>query len=634
MAAHVLGSVGEFDPSSEIFTVYCERLEQFFVANNIGQCSEDASAEILSAADKRKVAVMISIIGKDTYGVLRDLCSPENPKDKTFEELCEILQQHFKPKRLEVAESYRFHRCVQEEKESISDYSARLRHLASTCNFGEFLNRSLRDQFVCGIRNQATRKKLLSEDRDFQQALKVAIADETAGKETLQVEQQSPVKLNLMSKAKISSVRLPTAGTSREQQVSRQGVSKSSPTFHQPTSYTCFSCGKDDHARPRCKFRNAICRSCNARGHIARVCKKSGVNILSVGEDIQLSDEETQLYTVYDVNAITRSEISVDLKIENNNCSMQLGTGCALSLAPLCFFKNICPNVNITPTNVVLSTYTGETVRPLGEVLVKVEYSGTQKTLPLIVVKEGTSALFGRNWLMEFKLNWKNVFKVNHISTSPVSQRTTSSSNATQPLELVLEEYNELFYGELGCYTGKPVVLNESKGAKFCKARPVPYALQSKVEKTLLKMEKDGVIERVTSADSAAPIVIVKKKASDEVRVCGDFSVTYNVYANVETYPMPQIEDMHSALRGCTVFSVLDIKQAYHQIPIDPQSQGFLTINTHVGLFAFKRLPNGIHSGPAIFQRIYYQTSQKQFVALMTSWLQALMNQITFAHFR
>ena len=27
---------------------------------------------------------------------------------------------------------------------------------------------------------------------------------------------------------------------------------------------------------------------------------------------------------------------------------------------------------------------------------------------------------------------------------------------------------------------------------------------------------------------------------------------------------MPQIEDRHSALRGCTVFSILDIKQAYH----------------------------------------------------------------------
>ncbi|CAB4033870.1 Transposon Tf2-9 poly, partial [Paramuricea clavata] len=107
-----------------------------------------------------------------------------------------------------------------------------------------------------------------------------------------------------------------------------------------------------------------------------------------------------------------------------------------------------------------------------------------------------------------------------------------------------------------------------------------------------------------SSAVSASPIVTVGKKDGDEVRVCGDFSVTYNACAEVETYPMPKIEDMHSALRGCQVFSVLDLKQAYHQIPISTESQKYLTINTHLGLFAFKRLPNGIHSGPAIFQRI------------------------------
>lgn len=37
------------------------------------------------------------------------------------------------------------------------------------------------------------------------------------------------------------------------------------------------------------------------------------------------------------------------------------------------------------------------------------------------------------------------------------------------------------------------VELNQSKEAKFHKARPVFYALQSKVENALLKMEKDGV---------------------------------------------------------------------------------------------------------------------------------------------
>ena len=111
---------------------------------------------------------------------------------------------------------------------------------------------------------------------------------------------------------------------------------------------------------------------------------------MSVGKDIdeEPSDEETQLFTVYDVNTVTRSEISIDLKIENVVCSMQLDTGCALSLAPLSFVRKICPKIDMKPTNVVLSTFTGETVCPLGEAFVKVDYSGIQKTLPLIVVKE------------------------------------------------------------------------------------------------------------------------------------------------------------------------------------------------------------------------------------------------------
>ena len=285
----------------------------------------------------------------------------------------------------------------------------------------------------------------------------------------------------------------------------------------------------------------------------------------------QLSGED-ELYVVYDVNAMSRSEICVPLKIENNDCSMQLDTGCALSLAPITFVKQVCPNVEMKPSNVVLSTYTGETVRPLGEAHVSVEYMGSQHTLPLLVVREGTTALFGRNWLSDVKLDWKNLPGLNHIGPLPCYSSANPVPPENQTLESVLEQYSELFQPQLGCYIGDPVVLNESKEAKFHKARPVPYALQSKVENALLKMEKDGVIERVRSASSAAPIVVVGKKDSDDVRVCGDFSVTYNASAHVETYPMPQIEDMHSALRGCTVFSVLDIKQAYHQVPIAKES--------------------------------------------------------------
>jgi len=97
MALPLVGSIGEFDTSTETFTAYHERLKQYFVANSIDLYSSEASEAVKAAANK-KVAVMISVISKKTYGTLRDLCSPENRKDKTCEQLCELLERYFKPK--------------------------------------------------------------------------------------------------------------------------------------------------------------------------------------------------------------------------------------------------------------------------------------------------------------------------------------------------------------------------------------------------------------------------------------------------------------------------------------------------------------------------------------------------------
>ena len=45
------------------------------------------------------------------------------------------------------------------------------------------------------------------------------------------------------------------------------------------------------------------------------------------------------------------------------------------------------------------------------------------------------------------------------------------------------------------------------------------------------------------------------------------------------------------------------MKSAYQQLPLDPDSQQFVTINTQQGLYRYKRLPFGTASSPAIFQR-------------------------------
>ena len=76
----LLGAIGKLDPSTKTFTVHSERLDQFFVANNNGSYPESTSEAVIAAEEKKKVAVMVSVIGKKTYSVLRDLCSPVNPK--------------------------------------------------------------------------------------------------------------------------------------------------------------------------------------------------------------------------------------------------------------------------------------------------------------------------------------------------------------------------------------------------------------------------------------------------------------------------------------------------------------------------------------------------------------------------
>lgn len=67
--------------------------------------------------------------------------------------------------------------------------------------------------------------------------------------------------------------------------------------------------------------------------------------------------------------------------------------------------------------------------------------------------------------------------------------------------------------------------------------------------------------------------------------------------------PPPLIEDLLYGLAGGQQFSKIGLCQAYLQMHVDPSSQDLLTIMTHKGMFQNQRLPFGITSAPALFQR-------------------------------
>ena len=52
------------------------------------------------------------------------------------------------------------------------------------------------------------------------------------------------------------------------------------------------------------------------------------------------------------------------------------------------------------------------------------------------------------------------------------------------------------------------------------------------------------------------------------------------------------------------MFSIIDLKQAFLQLPLHPSSRHLTTFITHDGLFRHKRVPFGLASAPSVFQKI------------------------------
>ena len=83
-----------------------------------------------------------------------------------------------------IAERFKFNKREQQEGESVAQYVAQIRKLSENCEFGANLEDSLRDRVVCGLLNEHTQKRLLSEATlTFDRGVEISVAMETATKE-------------------------------------------------------------------------------------------------------------------------------------------------------------------------------------------------------------------------------------------------------------------------------------------------------------------------------------------------------------------------------------------------------------------------------------------------------------------
>ena len=371
-----LEKIEAFEPNSQNMKRYLERLEQYFVANNIPEDNQYRH---------RRRAILISAIGAAAYDTLSDQCSPALPSSKTFNDLRGILQSHFAPKKLVIVERFRFHNCKQAANESFSDFAATLKRLAATCEFGQYLPQAIRDRFVCGLRNAEIQKKLLAEDHDFTMALQFALNRETAERD---VADLNPI-------TGVYAVQPPRESTPQPARPPKLG--QTNPT--RPES-ACLSCGSKAHRRSHCRFRAVTCHSCGKYGHLSHVCKSAPKSVKVVGD----TDEDSKRADFFSASMYTlgssKSGIITLIRVQGKELLMEVDTGASVSIISNETYNKHFSSYPLTPCITPLHTYTGSQIGACGQI-------------PLIVVQGNGCSLLGRNWMHAIRLNWARILKVN-----------------------------------------------------------------------------------------------------------------------------------------------------------------------------------------------------------------------------
>lgn len=652
MANGYIGQLLDFDENNDVWSNYEDRLDEFISLNDV--------------ADAKKVSLLIASVGSKTYALLKDLAAPTKPNTMTYVALTKLLRDHFCPQPLKYAERYKLRERKQHPEESMHDYVAALRKLAKHCQFGTFLDEALTMQLISGVKCSTTQKRLLVEkDLTFAKATEIASSYEqaTANTEMMSSNSSSNLSVNKFN---------PTVNHNQQRQNQRQRFpscthcgkqNHAEENCYNKLAY-CSKCGQQGHMRAVCRNRRMQQRQPQRRRNNSRwnlnmmqdgdndgradqineetsapqyssshyngesQVKHSNFNpnnlmlnngapsyesLDYIGHDQVVNFSNETNPTLCKLNIFdginTGSDVFLTtVNIDGVTCKMEIDTGSKYSLMNEGTFNQLFPHRKLQPTNIMLRTYSGEKLLPVGFKVVNALLGGTLKRLRLYILPTNGPTLFGRDWIRAFQ--GSDIPQPSLLNISKSSEPRNESSFQKDIDELV-SKYDDLFSTETGTLRGVQgtLYLKDNAVPKFCRARPVPFALRERVENELDRLVSNELFYPVSWSNWASPVVPVVKK-DGSVRLCGDFKQTINPCLNPEQYPIPKVDDIFAKLAGGKYYAKLDLRQAYLQMMMDDKSQELLTINTHKGLFRSRRLLYGVNSAPGIWQRNMEQVIQ------------------------
>ncbi|XP_055590111.1 uncharacterized protein K02A2.6-like [Uranotaenia lowii] len=364
---------------------------------------------------------------------------------------------------------------------------------------------------------------------------------------------------------------------------SDQGNKLKKPTS--PNS-RCYACGKRDHNFRKCQYKSFVCKVCDKKGHLAKVCPNR--------KDATKEDRKPKVHHLALNKLDAPPPVVIPVRVGGHLVEFELDTGSPVNAISNALYSQYFKSVHLeTGGKEQFVSYNGSCFQATGKFEVEMKFEGHKSREEIFVFEGDRQPLLGRQTMQRLGL------RINFCHL------TESMKEFKAPLNVLLTKYQEVFEGELGCYRyGKVhLPLKDEAVPKFFKPRRVPLAFKEKVEDELVRLENIGIISKVpsTEAEWGTPLVPVLKKDSS-IRLCADYRLTVNPWLKDDHHPFPIIDDIFAALQGGKHFSKLDLKNAYNQLEVDEEARHLLAWSTHRGVYYVNRLPFGTKTACGVFQ--------------------------------
>jgi len=144
------------------------------------------------------------------------------------------------------------------------------------------------------------------------------------------------------------------------------------------------------------------------------------------------------------------------------------------------------------------------------------------------------------------------------------------------------------------------ILLEEGKTPPYEPLRPLNEDKMKALRKYLEINEKRGWI-RVSTSPAGAPIHFVTKKDGG-LRLCVDYRQLNDITIKDRT-PLPLMSKSLDQLSSATIYSKLDIRDAYYNLRIAKGDEWKTAFRTRYGLYKYCVMPFGFTNAPASFQR-------------------------------